>query len=169
MRPFIELQNQNMMNMQYMMMMAQQSRGNEGHCCNHHNQNNSEPKVIYMPFPQYNQMPPIQQQYAYPQQQPFVNNQYQQQPQQLQTHQFGSVKSIKRSQTQKKLYNFQKIKKFRVAVIAIYFYLLFPKFANLFTKRRFKLHSEKYYGTTEPHHSNIIAKAFDTLSDINYF
>jgi hypothetical protein len=45
---------------------------------------------------------------------------------------------FKKKQTKK--YNFAKIRKFRIAVIAVYFYLLFPKYVNRFTRKRFSMH-----------------------------
>ena len=38
-----------------------------------------------------------------------------------------------------------KLRKFRIAVIAVYFHLLLPRYACRFTLRRFKYHSQKYF------------------------
>ena len=52
----------------------------------------------------------------------------------------GTKKQIKGKN--KKKYNFKKIRKFRIAVIAVYFALLFPKFSNMFTLKRFQKHKK---------------------------
>ena len=43
-----------------------------------------------------------------------------------------------------KKYDFSKLRKFRVAVIAVYFSLLFPKYVNRFTVKRHKIHAGHY-------------------------
>jgi hypothetical protein len=38
-----------------------------------------------------------------------------------------------------------KLRKFRVAVIAVYFSLLFPKYSNKFTLKRYRIHAKEFY------------------------
>ena len=156
----MELQSQNMMNMQYMMMMAQQNSQNH-HCCPRNN-GSEEQKVVYLPFPQngpYPQYPPYPQQYSQ-QYQPFP-------PSQFTPAQPNNNTNIRKN-TSKKTYNLKKINKFRVAVIAVSFMLLLPRFANRFAKRRFQLHSEKYFGK-EHHYNTLIDLATQNFSEINYY
>lgn len=60
----------------------------------------------------------------------------------------SSFKPFKKRKNKNKKYNFSKLRKFRVAVIAVYFYLLFPRYVNKFTRKRFKIHSEKYFSNS---------------------
>jgi hypothetical protein len=48
-----------------------------------------------------------------------------------------------------KKYNLVKLRKFRVAVIAVYFSILFPRYSNKFTIKRFQLHSKSFYNKDE--------------------
>ena len=94
------------------------------HCCHNcpHNHQHSQP--VNPPPPQYGYPYPM---YPPP---PYPIMQY-------------ANKPLKQS----KNYKFNKLRKFRIAVIAVYFYLLLPKYANRLTVRRYKAH--KNYITNE--------------------
>ena len=53
---------------------------------------------------------------------------------------YKKVSKKRNKKLPKKKYNLYKLRKFRVAVIAVYFALLFPKYVNKFTVRRYKNH-----------------------------
>ena len=140
-------------------MMAQQNNSQNHHCCPRNN-GSEEPKVVYLPFPQNS---------PYPQQYP---QQYQQYPPFPPPSQFQPDQPVNsaasKKNTSKKSYNFKKLRKFRVAVIAVSFMLLLPRFATRFAKRRFQLHSEKYFGQ-EHHYNTLIDLATQHFSEINYY
>jgi hypothetical protein len=65
-----------------------------------------------------------------------------------------------------KKYNFAKIRKFRVAVIAVYFALLFPKYANKFTLRRLKVH-EAEFSNKESRKATLSQGLIDEMLKVN--
>lgn len=147
MRPFVEIHNQSMLYMQ--MMMANNQKQQNHHHCPHHQYSPPPYPVQYYPPPNY---PP---QYSTPPNypQPIYSSQpnYSQQPNYSSQQPTGKPSEFHKSSAMRmdrgrKQYNMGKIRKFRVAVIAVYFHLLLPRFANRFTVRRFKSHCAKYLG-----------------------
>ena len=112
----------------YMQMIAQNNK--QHNCCHSCNHNQTPPASSpqYYPYPY---PPPNLQPYPPLKESKNINGLSQ-----------NSHKPTTRSTFQKQLnkYNLSKLRKFRVAVIAVYFHLLLPKYANRFTLRRYKAH-----------------------------
>lgn len=71
------------------------------------------------------------------------------------------------NKNKKKKYNFVKLRKFRVAVIAVYFALLFPKYSNKFTIRRYRLHSTSFFNTEEYNFKSVINSFIEEILSLN--
>lgn len=161
-RPFLEVQNQNMVNLQ-MLILAQNKIQNTQNTQNAQNAQNSRcchvvpppSSSLSPPYPSYPPYPPF---YGYPPQHsqdvadeaeedgwPQSNAQNIYNPQNSRGPAAEGRRALRRrGKGVQKKYNMAKIRKFRVAVIAVYFSLLFPKFANRFTMKRYRLHCEEY-------------------------
>ena len=66
----------------------------------------------------------------------------------------------------KKKYNMAILRKFRIAVIAVHFALLFPKYANRFTLKRFRNH-EKSLEDIDKFHTEVTRNYVDSLLGVN--
>ena len=62
-----------------------------------------------------------------------------------------------------KKYNLYKLRKFRAAVIAVYFTLLFPKYCFAFTLKRYKLHCEE----SKKKNTALVSEFVDEMMNIN--
>ena len=150
-RPFLELQNQNMVNLQMMIIAQnrynnQQQSSNQHQCCKNNGNSgvNILPMMPGMPgqYPPY-QVPPPQQQMD---SQKTIDDdesvivQKHNLPNKIKADTLKSAPKKRNKNLPKKKYNMFVLAKFRSAVIAVYFALLFPKYANRFTLKRFKYH-----------------------------
>ena len=117
----MEMQYQNMMNLERMMMMNQQGKNS---CCDHEK---IKIEVVPIPMPSYQpyqNYPP-----NYPQSSPYDYGPNKENKQVMRSKHMGNTR---------KKYNFKKIRKFRIAVIAVCFALFFPKYSKRFTIRRYR-------------------------------
>ena len=156
-RPFLEVQNQNMVNLQ-MMILAQnknpfhmshnnknnQNNNNQNNCCNAYR--GREVEIRYIPYEGHHM--PYDGHHSHKQHHhrrsresnPSSSEHDKESERSIMPQQVKRASKKMRMKLKPKKYNMAKLRKFRVAVIAVYFSLLFPKYANCFTKKRFARH-----------------------------
>lgn len=150
-RPFLEVQNQNMVNLQ-MMILAQ----NKNPChMSHNNQNNQnnnqnnnccnasrgrEVEIRYMPYEGHHSHKRHHRRHRSRDSSPSSSEYDKESERSIMPQQIKRASKKMKMKLKPKKYNMAKLRKFRVAVIAVYFSLLFPKYANCFTKKRFVRH-----------------------------
>lgn len=142
-----------MLNMQQMMLMLAQQNSQQHHCC---------PQTQVLPICAHHSRTKMG--YRRELDTPSEDLESEEERRPVKQHR-GNKNKKKQPQ---KAYNMRKLRKFRVAVIAVYFALLFPRYASRFTRKRFQLHTQQYFNT-QTSESKIGETFFEEIGGVNCY